>query len=181
MATRRRRTVTLAVLTAVTLPLGAGTSLAANAGGAADSTHVYNTNSGLCLNVKSYSEAPGAPTEIWNCNSNAAERWEYRPDGTLYNRNSGLCLNVKSYSTSAGAPTELWMCNGNRAMVWQWRSDRTLYNPNSQLCLNVKSYSGAPGSRTELWYCNGNPAERWTPFTPPSANISRGEEPAKNH
>jgi hypothetical protein len=169
MATRRRGTVTMAVLTALTLPLGAGTSQAAYSSEAADSTHVYNSNSGLCLNVKSYSETPGAPTELWYCNSNPAERWEHRPDGTLYNRNSGLCLNVKSYSTSAGAPTELWMCNGNRAMVWQWRSDRTLYNPNSGLCLNVKSYSSAPGSRTELWYCNGNPAERWVPFTPPSA------------
>jgi hypothetical protein len=164
-----RRTVSLAVLTAFTLPVGAGTSLAANADQPDPPYHVYNTNSGLCLNVKSYSQAPGAPTEIWYCNSNPAQRWVHRSDGTLYNPNSGQCLNVKSYSTSAGAPTQLWPCNGNRAMVWQWRSDRTLYNPNSGLCLNVKSYSTSAGAPTQLWYCNGNPAQRWVPFTPPSA------------
>jgi hypothetical protein len=172
-AARLRRAVGLTVLTVIVLPLGVGTCLAAD-GDKADPQHVYNTNSGLCLNVKSYSTTAGAPTEVWYCNNNAAERWVHRPDGTLYNPNSGLCLNVKSYSGKPGAPTELWSCNGNPAMKWQWRSGHTLYNPNSGLCLNVKSYSGAAGAPTELWYCNGNPAMRWVPFTPPTAE---GSEP----
>jgi hypothetical protein len=130
-------------------------------------THLFNPNSGLCLNIAGYSQAPSSHGEIWNCLNQNAESWQFRSDGTIYNPNSGLCLNTPGYGTSPSTHTEIWGCNGNPAEQWQLRGDGTIYNPNSGLCLNVAGYGTSPGSWTELWYCNGSYAEKWIPFTPP--------------
>ncbi|WP_432021176.1 RICIN domain-containing protein [Streptomyces sp. 1222.5] len=129
--------------------------------------HLYNRNSGLCLNVSGYSQNPSSRTEIWYCNGNPAENWQLRDDGTIYNPNSGLCLNVAGYATSPSSRTEIWGCNGNPAEKWQLRDDGTIYNPNSGLCLNVAGYGTSPSDQTELWYCQNQPSEKWATFDLP--------------
>ncbi|MFJ2577389.1 hypothetical protein ACIO3N_11255, partial [Kitasatospora aureofaciens] len=37
--------------------------------------HLYNLNSGLCLNVSGYSQSPSSSTQIYNCLSQSAEQW----------------------------------------------------------------------------------------------------------
>jgi hypothetical protein len=117
---RRRLRAGLAAAGVVSALLAAAPVGSASAASAQDAAAVYllNPNSGLCLNVAGYSQNPGTHTEIWNCLSQPAEKWQVRSDGTIYNPNSCLCLNVAAYAISPSSYTELWYCNGNYAEKW---------------------------------------------------------------
>ena len=130
--------------------------------------HLFNPNSGLCLNVVGFSQDVGTPTEIWNCLQQPAEKWQFRSDASVFNPNSGLCLSIVGNAITPGSRTEIRNCiRTNVGQIWGIRDDGRIFNPFSGLCLNVVGYATTPGSRTEVWNCDGNPAQKWVKFTPP--------------
>ncbi|TQM81447.1 ricin-type beta-trefoil lectin protein [Saccharothrix saharensis] len=150
-----RVTAVLAALCCVLAIGGTAPAGAAPAGKA----HLFNPNSGLCLNVTHGSIEPGARTEIYNCLDNPVELWELNSAGQLYNPYSGLCLNTVNYDIKASTRTEIWACNAKVAQ-WSFNGDK-LVHKQSGLCLNVYEFEIKPGTPTEIYYCNGNAAELW--------------------
>lgn len=141
--------------------LASGTSLpTTTTAPAPDKAHLFNPNSGLCLNVVNGSIDPGARTEIYNCLDSPVERWVLNDQGQLYNPNSGLCLNTVNYDVKPSTPTEIWACNPKIAL-WSFNG-KNLVHKQSGLCLNVFDYDIKPGTRTEIYFCNGNAAESWS-------------------
>jgi hypothetical protein len=114
---------------------------------------------GSCLDVPYASSTPGTYTQLFPCNSGAAQQWTFTPSGELRTP-AGKCLDAQWGSTADGTPIWIWDCNGGAAQKWKW------YGPSIQgpggKCLEVADGNGTTGSRIQLATCNGSLKQRWS-------------------
>jgi mannan endo-1,4-beta-mannosidase len=69
--------------------------------------------SGMCLDVRGGSTAPGAQIQQWYCyNNSPAQNW-LPSEGSLVVQVSGMCLD-----TNGSAGVMQWYCGGNTAQKW---------------------------------------------------------------
>ncbi|UKZ02571.1 ricin-type beta-trefoil lectin domain protein (plasmid) [Streptomyces viridifaciens] len=121
----------------------------------------YTAQTGKCVDIAGASTANGTAVQLYDCNSSNAQKWTFKPDGSL--RALGSCLDATGRGTANGTPLQIWEC-GNAApqQTFVPRADGSLYNPASGRCIDLPGGTATNGARLQLWDCNGTPAQKWT-------------------
>lgn len=126
----------------------------------APGTTIYSHASNKCIEMVGHKGADGAHLEIWSCNSQNWQKWDFRSDGTI--RSMGLCMDVAWGSSANGAVIQLAVCSGNPAQQFRLNSSNDLVNPQANKCVDVKDQKTANGTPLQLWDCNGQDNQKWS-------------------
>ncbi|MGW4637075.1 glycosyl hydrolase [Sphaerisporangium sp. NPDC004334] len=145
--------VAAALLTTVAALMAAPASAAAGLVGAA---------SGRCLDVTGNSNSNGALLQIWDCNGQANQAFEFTSAGELRVFNGARCVDAYNGQTSPGTKVEIWDCNGGANQKWRQNADGSITGVQSGLCLDVNGAGTANGTPVILWNCTGQLNQRWT-------------------
>ena len=131
---------------------------AAGTGGGSGSTGVVTGYQGLCLDVRSASNADGTPVQVYTCNGTTAQQWTVGSNGTV--QALSKCLDVVGAGTANGTKVDLYTCNGTGAQQWQAQSNGELINTNSGSCLDDTG-SGGSGTQVQIWACADTANQQW--------------------
>ncbi|MFB8775242.1 ricin-type beta-trefoil lectin domain protein [Streptomyces broussonetiae] len=118
---------------------------------------LVSKDSGKCLS--SGPGTDGTQLMLWTCNGSAAQRWDFRPDGTI--RSQGLCMDVAWGSTQNGTAIQVARCSGNPAQQFYLNSTDDLVATIATKCVDI--YDGQTGNGTPavLWPCTGTANQTW--------------------
>ena len=167
-AVHRRRPLPAlaAVLTAVLLAALAIVTSSAPASAAA--APLVSASSERCLDVEGNVDTAGTALQIWDCNGQANQSFEFTSAGELRTFNGTRCVDAYRGQTSPGTPVIIWSCNGQTNQQWRQNSDGSITGVQSGLCLDVNGAGTANGTAVILWTCNGQSNQRWSgSSTPP--------------
>jgi glucosylceramidase len=137
---------------------GGPTATPSTGGGTGTGTGTVTGYQGLCLDVRSASNADGTPVQVYTCNGTGAQQWTVESNGTL--QALGKCLDVTGAGTANGTLVDLYTCNGTGAQSWVAESDGELVNTNSGKCLDDTGY-GASGTQVQIWSCTDTSNQQW--------------------
>ena len=164
---RRMRPVAAAfVTTAVAVTTVWAATMPASA---ATGTPLVGVGSQRCLDVAGNTDTAGTALQIWDCNGQANQAFEFTSAGELRTFNSTRCVDAYDNQTAPGTKVQIWTCNGGANQKWQQQSDGSIKGTQSGLCLDVKGAATANGTAVQLYTCNGQTNQRWT-STASSAN-----------
>ncbi|MBE3011878.1 ricin-type beta-trefoil lectin domain protein [Microbispora sp. NEAU-D428] len=164
-AARRRRPPTVAaVLTAIVTALAWLVASPASPASAATAPLVSAT-SGRCLDVKGNVDTLGTILDIWDCNGQANQAFEFTSAGELRTLNGTRCVDAYNNQTSPGTQVVIWSCNGQNNQKWRQNSDGSITGVQSGLCLDVDHAGTANGTAVILWTCNGQSNQKWSTTT----------------
>jgi hypothetical protein len=161
--TRRLRTavtacialvVTGTALWAVTAPASAATG-----------TPLVGVGSGRCLDVAGNNNTAGTALQIWDCNGQANQQFEYTSAGELRTFDSTRCVDANAAGTTPGTKVIIWTCTGAANQKWTKNSNGTISGNQSGLCLDVNLAGTANGTAVILWTCSAAANQRWTSST----------------
>ncbi|GMU06698.1 M57 family metalloprotease [Corallococcus caeni] len=121
-----------------------------------------------CLDVKDGNAASGTPTQVWEINGTAAQKWRLTTAGEL--RSSlgyNLCLDVKNGDPAAGTAVQVYECNGTLAQQWTvvGSTIRNALAPNRCLTATLVFITRPFPivlNRITSAECNGAPSQDWT-------------------
>ncbi|MEU4770156.1 ricin-type beta-trefoil lectin domain protein [Actinosynnema sp. NPDC023794] len=116
--------------------------------------------SGRCLDVTGASQTNGAKAQLWNCNSQANQRWTLTSAAEL-RVYGGKCLDLPSNS-AAGTQAQIWDCNGAANQKWTHGTDGSIRHAQTGLCLDANGQGTANGTQVNSWNCNGQANQKWT-------------------
>ncbi|GAB3444708.1 endo-1,4-beta-xylanase [Actinophytocola sediminis] len=116
-----------------------------------------------CLDVPNQTTATGTQLNIWDCNGQPNQLWNYTSANelTVYSGNSLRCLDASGAGTANGTPAIIWTCHGGANQKWTRNGDGTITNVQSGLCLEVSGSATANGATAQLWSCTGGANQRW--------------------
>jgi hypothetical protein len=164
-ATRRGTTwirpwtaVTAALATAAAVTL----SLTSAAPASAATTQLVGAGSNRCLDVTGNVDTLGAALQIWDCNAQANQQFEFTSAGELRTFNGTRCVDAYNNGTAAGTAVDIWSCNGQQNQKWRQNADGSITGVQSGLCLDVDHAGTANGTKVLLWTCNGQSNQRWS-------------------
>jgi hypothetical protein len=129
---------------------------------AATGTPLVSVASGRCLDVTGNVNTNGTDLDIWDCNGQANQQFEFTAAGELRTFNSTRCVDADGGGTATGTKAIIWTCNGQANQKWTLRADGSVRGSQSGLCLDVSSAATANGTKILLWTCNGQSNQRWT-------------------
>jgi glucosylceramidase len=135
-----------------------GTPGSGNGGGGAGPGPVTGYQ-GLCLDVRSASNADGTPVQVYTCNGTSAQSWTLTSGNQL--QSLGRCLDVSGGGTANGTLVQLYACNGTGAQLWQHQSNGEYLNPQSGKCLDDTGWGGS-GTQAQIWACAGGANQQWS-------------------
>ncbi|WP_460716851.1 non-reducing end alpha-L-arabinofuranosidase family hydrolase, partial [Microbispora hainanensis] len=118
--------------------------------------------SGRCLDVSGNTDALGTALQIWDCNGQANQAFEFTSSGELRTFNGTRCLDAYNMGTTNGTKVVIWSCNGQNNQKWRQNSDGTIAGVQSGLCLDVVGAGTANGSQIQLYSCWGGDNQKWT-------------------
>ncbi|XVQ82094.1 lectin [Microbispora siamensis] len=165
-AAGRRRSpgaVAMGLLTA--LATLAATALTWTAPASAAPAPLVGTASGRCLDVKGNVDTLGTTLDIWDCNGQANQGFEFTSAGELRTLNGTRCVDAYNNQTSPGTQVVIWSCNGQANQKWRQNSDGSITGTQSGLCLDVDHAGTANGTAVLLWTCNGQSNQKWSTTT----------------
>ena len=164
---RRRKRSAAAGFVAIAV---AGTTVwaATTPASAATGTPLVSAASGRCLDVAGNTDATGTALQIYDCNGQANQAFEFTSAGELRTFNSTRCVDAYDNQTAPGTKVQIWTCNGGANQQWKQQSDGSVKGTQSGLCLDVKGAATANGTAVQLYTCNGQTNQRWT--TPAAAS-----------
>jgi poly(3-hydroxybutyrate) depolymerase len=113
--------------------------------------------SGRCLDVSQASTANGAQLQIWDCHSNANQR--FSQNGATI-RVTGKCLDVPN-NAAGGTRVQIWDCHGGANQQWTMNSNGTISNAQNGLCLDVNNAGTGNGTAVIVWSCHTGANQRW--------------------
>jgi hypothetical protein len=125
--------------------------------------------SGLCLDVKGNVDTTGTVLEIWDCNGQANQSFEFTAAGELRTMNGTRCVDAYDTRTTPGAAAVIRECDGRATQVWRQNADGTVTGAASGFCLDVSGAGTANGTAVILWTCNGQSNQKWTTPPPPTS------------
>ncbi|MFB0614806.1 arabinofuranosidase catalytic domain-containing protein [Streptomyces sp. AGS-58] len=141
----------------------------------ASAATLVSSASGRCLDVRGNVDTPGTVLEIWDCNQQVNQAFEFTSAGELRTMNGTRCADAYDNRTAPGAPVVIRSCDGRPTQVWRLNSDRSVTGVASGFCLDVNGAGTADGTAVVLWTCNGRSNQRWsTPATPPPPSGGSG-------
>ncbi|GIJ19962.1 glycoside hydrolase family 16 protein [Micromonospora lutea] len=122
-------------------------------------TRIRGQQSGRCIDIPSANPVDGAPLQVWDCNTTAAQAWTFAADGTI--RAMGKCMDPAWAGTANGTEVNLVTCNGNPAQRFTLNAAGDLVNLNANRCVDVRDNNPNNGGRLQLWDCSGTPNQKW--------------------
>ncbi|GIJ29313.1 endo-1,3-beta-glucanase [Micromonospora qiuiae] len=128
--------------------------------GNSGTTRIRGQQSGRCIDIPSANPYDGAPLQIWDCNTTAAQAWTFAADGTI--RAMGKCMDPAWAGTANGTEVNLVTCNGNPAQRFTLNAAGDLVNLNANRCVDVRDNNPNNGGRLQLWDCAGTPNQKWS-------------------
>ncbi|MEU8059042.1 RICIN domain-containing protein, partial [Microbispora bryophytorum] len=123
---------------------------------------LVSAQSGRCLDVTGNTDAQGTGLQIWDCNGQANQAFEFTSSGELRTFNGTRCVDAYGQGTTNGTQVVIWSCNGQNNQKWHLNGDGTITGTQSGLCLDVSNYGTANGSVVQLWACHGQANQKWT-------------------
>jgi hypothetical protein len=123
--------------------------------------------SGRCLDVKGSVDTQGTALQIWDCNGQANQAFEFTSAGELRTLNGTRCVDASNGQTSPGTAVVIWPCNGQSNQSWRQNADGSITAVQSGLCLDVNGAGTANGTAIILWTCNNQGNQRWSVSTTP--------------
>ncbi|WP_318272175.1 non-reducing end alpha-L-arabinofuranosidase family hydrolase [Microbispora triticiradicis] len=133
---------------------------------------LVGVGSGRCLDVVGNTDALGTGLQIYDCNGQANQAFEFTSSGDLRTFNGTRCVDAYGQGTANGTKVVIWSCNGQANQKWRLNSDGTITGVQSGLCLDVSNYGTANGSPVYLWTCHGGTNQKWTTSGGPSQSPS---------
>ncbi|WP_217698394.1 arabinofuranosidase catalytic domain-containing protein [Streptacidiphilus griseoplanus] len=124
--------------------------------------------SGRCLDVKGNVDTAGTPLEIWDCNGQSNQAFEFTSAGELRTFGGTRCVDASNSGTAPGTQAVIWTCNGQSNQKWRQNSDGSITGVQSGLCLDVNGAGTANGTAVTLWTCNGQSNQKWNVSAPPA-------------
>ncbi|MCK2220411.1 lectin [Actinomadura sp. ATCC 31491] len=118
--------------------------------------------SGRCLDVAGNTDTAGAALQIWDCNGQANQGFEFTSAGELRVFGGTRCVDAYGGQTAPGTKVIIWSCNGQANQKWRQNSDGSVTGGQSGLCLDVNQAATTNGTAVILWTCNGQSNQRWT-------------------
>ncbi|MEV1200015.1 non-reducing end alpha-L-arabinofuranosidase family hydrolase [Microbispora rosea] len=134
--------------------------------------------SGRCLDVSGNTDALGTALQIWDCNGQANQAFEFTSSGELRTFNGTRCLDAYNMGTTNGTKVVIWSCNGQNNQKWRQNADGSIAGVQSGLCLDVVNAGTSNGSQVQLYSCWGGDNQKWTirggggPSTTPSPTVT---------
>ncbi|WP_436760008.1 RICIN domain-containing protein [Streptosporangium sp. V21-05] len=113
-----------------------------------------------CLDVKDFNTGNGALVQLWSCNNNANQLWNFYRDGTIRSVLNGKCLDIKEFNIRAGAVVQMWSCSGAANQRWYWGPKynnvgyRTIRSVLNGFCLDAKGKQHKLGTPIQTWSCS---------------------------
>ncbi|MEU7913614.1 non-reducing end alpha-L-arabinofuranosidase family hydrolase, partial [Microbispora bryophytorum] len=123
---------------------------------------LVSAQSGRCLDVTGNTDALGTGLQIYDCNGQANQAFEFTSSGELRTFNGTRCVDAYGQGTTNGTQVVIWSCNGQNNQKWHLNGDGTITGTQSGLCLDVSNYGTANGSVVQLWACHGQANQKWT-------------------
>ncbi|NUS16595.1 MAG: lectin [Streptomyces sp.] len=135
---------------------------------------LVSSASGRCLDVKGDVDTVGTALEIWDCNGQANQSFEFTSAGELRTMGGTRCVDASNGQTTPGTQVIIWTCNGQSNQQWRQNPDGSVTGVQSGLCLDVSGAATSNGTAVILWTCNGQSNQRWSTAstTPPPAGGS---------
>ncbi|MEV0237854.1 lectin [Nonomuraea sp. NPDC050786] len=161
---RRRRppaVVAACLLTAVVTALSWAVALPASAAPAP----LVSASSQRCLDVKGNVDTLGTALDIWDCNGQPNQGFEFTSAGELRTLNGTRCVDADRGQTTPGTIVLIWSCNGQANQKWRKNTDGSITGTQSGLCLDVNMAGTANGTAVILWTCNGQSNQKWNGTT----------------
>jgi hypothetical protein len=118
--------------------------------------------SGRCLDVKGNTDTAGNTLQIWDCDGQTNQAFEFTSAGELRTMSGTRCVDASNRGTTPGTPVIIWTCNGQTNQTWRQNSDGSVTGVQSGLCLDVNGAGTANGTAVILWTCNGQSNQKWT-------------------
>ncbi|WP_194244127.1 lectin [Nonomuraea phyllanthi] len=118
--------------------------------------------SGRCLDVEGNVDTLGTILDIWDCNGQPNQAFEFTSAGELRTMNGTRCVDAYENQTSPGTQVIIWSCNGQSNQKWRQNSDGSITGTQSGLCLDVDHAGTANGTAVILWTCNGQSNQKWS-------------------
>ncbi|GII81693.1 alpha-L-arabinofuranosidase [Sphaerisporangium rufum] len=138
------------------------TALTWSAPASAAAAPLVSAASGRCLNVKGNTDALGTDLQIWDCNGQAGQAFDFTSAGELRTFNGTRCLDAYANGTSPGTRLVIWSCNGQNNQKWRMNADGSITGVGSNLCVDVNGGGTANGTAVILWTCNGQSNQKWS-------------------
>ncbi len=129
--------------------------------GAASGQQIVGGQSGRCVDVPNSSTTNGTQVQIYDCNSNANQRFTYT-SGKALQVYGNKCLDANGKGTTNGTTVIIWDCNGQTNQQWNVNSNGTITGVQSGLCLDANAAGTANGTKLILWSCNGQSNQQWS-------------------
>ncbi|MGI5159082.1 arabinofuranosidase catalytic domain-containing protein [Microbispora sp. CA-102843] len=123
---------------------------------------LVGASSGRCLDVAGNTDALGAALQIWDCNGQANQAFEFTSAGELRTFGGTRCVDAYGQGTSPGTKAVIWSCNGQANQKWRQNADGSITGVQSGLCLDVYGAGTSNGTAVTLWTCNGQGNQKWT-------------------
>ncbi|MCX5052448.1 MULTISPECIES: arabinofuranosidase catalytic domain-containing protein [unclassified Streptomyces] len=129
---------------------------------------LVSSASGRCLDVKGNVDTSGTGMQIWDCNGQANQAFEFTAAGELRTMNGTRCVDAYDTRTAPGAAVVIRPCDGRVTQMWRQNPDSTVTGAASGFCLDVSGAGTADGTAVILWTCNGQSNQKWTAPAPPA-------------
>ncbi|MFD1147896.1 family 43 glycosylhydrolase [Saccharothrix hoggarensis] len=123
---------------------------------------LVGAGSGRCLDVVDNNATPGTEVQIWDCNGQVNQGWEFTAAGEMRTFDGTRCLDAYNFGTAPGTRLVSWNCTGAANQKFRRNGDGTITATQSNLCLDVLNHGTANGTRVILWSCTGAPNQRWS-------------------
>ncbi|MGC5015193.1 endo-1,4-beta-xylanase, partial [Streptosporangium sp. DT93] len=123
------------------------------------SGQIRNVNAGRCVDVPNAATADGTQVQLWDCHTNANQRWASTSAQEL-RVYGNKCLDAAG--TASGARVQIYGCWGGDNQKWRLNSDGTVVGVQSGLCLDAVGAGTANGTRLQLYSCSGGNNQKWT-------------------
>lgn len=120
----------------------------------------FRSVGGLCLDIDKVDGQirPGARAQIWACNGQENQRFNWGRNGEIAVGN--LCLDIENANPNDGAQLIVWPCSGARNQRWQARG-RDIVSALNGKCMAVWEGQARNGQRVVTWGCNGSTNQNW--------------------
>ncbi|WP_437580104.1 PQQ-dependent sugar dehydrogenase [Sorangium sp. So ce887] len=118
--------------------------------------------SGRCLDVKGRSTTPGAVLQIYTCNGQDNQGFNFTSAGELQVYGGTRCVEAQNGRTSPGTKAVIGNCNGQARQQWTMSSAGAIVHQQSGLCLDVEGRRTTNGTAVQLWTCNGQTNQQWS-------------------
>jgi Ricin-type beta-trefoil lectin domain len=126
-------------------------------------TALINPATGLCLDVVGNDDTPSTPVQVWTCNKQSNQRWQFTAAGEVRAFDGSRCLDVAGQGRTPGTPVHSFACNGQANQKWALQQNGTLVGVQSGLCLDIVGAATARGTPVQVYGCHGRANQQWRP------------------